>query len=1138
MTPTKVLQSLGLERYLAAFESNGINAEMLLTLTDADLKELGIAKLGDRKRFLAAIEKLRAGDPALDAFCQAWPAPIAVPLREYVVEIHPVAKLWAACDTVEMLLRLLVIARVAERAREDSLPEPLRRRLAEVIETPTLGAWFLMAQALAEKDDKEPLLAKADAFIDIPLRDLLYGPSKPGTPETSFLRLRNRMAHGGGLTQKEAARLMGLWQEKFQQTLHAAAFLKDWELLGRDEAGIWRRLRGPDGREESAQPPQLGGDQEADAVWLRKNDRALLLWPLLLFGKPASEAENGRRVGPEDKAQVYSRRDSVRLTYTPLGMEGMAQSESGPSALEAFETLFRVERSREQAGFKVADFLRDIHKDAAQMVGRQRELEQVQAAIHATEQGVLWLSGSAGMGKSFLMAKLAADLLEEHHGSRTLVLPYRFRLGDQGRCSREGLAQFTVERLQAAGVLKDVFQNKQDAKAEQRLEQALGLIKDDVRVVMLLDGLDEVVRRDEKFVEQIPLGLRFPRVLWVCAGRPEAGIEAAMRRLAAQTLFPEGLPPMRREGIRGMILEKIGPLRKRLLAQDREKGDTVVNPFIELVTQRAAGLPLYVRYVIGDVLNGKYRVLDGQEDLPASLHAYHEELLRRLGVGDLQAVITPLAATLACAYEPLALQELEALFVWRKLVRAGDGRELIQRGLAAIASMITTAPDPEGETGYTLFHQSLRDHILGSAQMAHGVATAKDAFADIAVAGDKIPKCLQTYSVRCGVDHLLVVGRKADAERLLLDLAFFAQLDRLGYGPSSSLGLETLCRWWKCLDCETFLSKYIPAVRSALEHITEENAELVLDQCDLISTLGFWCEAASSNYLTVVRMTAEASENVLGLDRSELRLANLGYALLSCHLFQDAALIFQRLFKFAKSKYGMNCYPQLLYETNLVVALKRCGDLAGALAVLNDREAWIRHIIDEREHSFGMNNPKTLKAIEGLADHYRRQREHSQAEQIYLQLLARHEEGYGVDGEETLRMVEMLAFFYEECCKTTAADGLFQRLIAASVRQHGRTDSTTVDRVKLVAMVLAKRGDFCGAVQQLLDFANSSSYLLIQFRAQLARYQCLKGNLDEAKRLITEEIAAKPAAREQALEDDDLKAIWGFIRNLPENAAN
>ena len=114
-------------------------------------------------------------------------------------------KLWAACDTVEMLLRLLVIARLAERAQEGGLPEPLRRRLTEIIETPTLGAWFLMAQALAEHGSKEPLLAEANTFINGPLRDLLYGPSKPGTPETSFLRLRNRLAHGGGLTRKEAA---------------------------------------------------------------------------------------------------------------------------------------------------------------------------------------------------------------------------------------------------------------------------------------------------------------------------------------------------------------------------------------------------------------------------------------------------------------------------------------------------------------------------------------------------------------------------------------------------------------------------------------------------------------------------------------------------------------------------------------------------------------------------------------------------------------------------------------------------------------------------------------------------------------------------------------------------------------------
>ncbi|MEI6395194.1 MAG: SAM domain-containing protein [Verrucomicrobiota bacterium] len=62
MNPIELLQSLRLERHLPAFQENGIDAETLLTLTDADLKELGIAKMSDRKRILAAIKKLRIGD--------------------------------------------------------------------------------------------------------------------------------------------------------------------------------------------------------------------------------------------------------------------------------------------------------------------------------------------------------------------------------------------------------------------------------------------------------------------------------------------------------------------------------------------------------------------------------------------------------------------------------------------------------------------------------------------------------------------------------------------------------------------------------------------------------------------------------------------------------------------------------------------------------------------------------------------------------------------------------------------------------------------------------------------------------------------------------------------------------------------
>ena len=74
-----------------------------------------------------------------------------------------------------------------------------------------------------------------------------------------------------------------------------------------------------------------------------------------------------------------------------------------------------------------------------------------------------------------------------------------------------------------------------------------------------------------------------------------------------------------------------------------------------------------MKYVIGDVLANRLRVLDGDEVLPMS-HAYHEQLLNGLGIGDLKFILTPLAALLAVAYEPLSLDEIESIFIYRKII--------------------------------------------------------------------------------------------------------------------------------------------------------------------------------------------------------------------------------------------------------------------------------------------------------------------------------------------------------------------------------------------------------------------------------------------------------------------------------------
>jgi class 3 adenylate cyclase len=58
------LRGLGLEKYAAAFDENAINWDVLPELTTDDLKEIGVAAVGDRRRLLAAIAVLSAAPPA------------------------------------------------------------------------------------------------------------------------------------------------------------------------------------------------------------------------------------------------------------------------------------------------------------------------------------------------------------------------------------------------------------------------------------------------------------------------------------------------------------------------------------------------------------------------------------------------------------------------------------------------------------------------------------------------------------------------------------------------------------------------------------------------------------------------------------------------------------------------------------------------------------------------------------------------------------------------------------------------------------------------------------------------------------------------------------------------------------------
>ena len=79
------LRRLGLEKYAPAFDENAINWDVLSELTTDDLKEIGVAPVGDRRRLLAAIAALGEGAlPAAPAPVQSF-APAEAERRQLTV---------------------------------------------------------------------------------------------------------------------------------------------------------------------------------------------------------------------------------------------------------------------------------------------------------------------------------------------------------------------------------------------------------------------------------------------------------------------------------------------------------------------------------------------------------------------------------------------------------------------------------------------------------------------------------------------------------------------------------------------------------------------------------------------------------------------------------------------------------------------------------------------------------------------------------------------------------------------------------------------------------------------------------------------------------------------------------------------
>ncbi|MGE0715780.1 MAG: AAA family ATPase, partial [Alphaproteobacteria bacterium] len=705
--------------------------------------------------------------PPLVVLRDAAPLYVAAPAEELLHALaargaHPRYALWCLCEVVESATRFLAVAGLVEAATGNGgrLPGDLAAGLAAAIERPTFGVWrrALVAVATGRSSAAMPEIAAAAAAVDGLCR---------GTGEDSdIVALRNALAHGIGVSAARAQGLLDLWGPRVAALGRALAWLGELELWTAEPGGA-RLLRGPspDGV-AAALPDALAGRlAPGDAVLLRAGT-TLSLDPL---GRRAPVAADGPPV-----AQVFMRRDPNALIYGLVGSEDALQARSDEAAVRRFVALLDLDalrqRVRDRAAFEPG-FEDEVARDAARFVGRADDLEALGREIAVTTAGALWVTGEAGIGKSALLARMAADLAA---AGGAAVHTYRFRASG-GRDGPLPFHRWLVERL--AGEEADAI--LRTARNEGELRDALLRVLARgarPRTIVFVDGLDEVERRAPGFTADL-LSALLPiahATVFVLAGRPERGLPALMSRLGVTGVMAGGLRPLRRDELRAMIDTRMPVVARRFVRRDLGDGE-VRNAVVDRLAERSRGLPIYVEQVLQDIAAGRFRRFDvvDAERLPESIRAYFAELLSRGGLGDVAAFRQLILCFLALAAEPLSTEALAALV--RRDFDAGDRQHaLTAAAIDELGGMLRVAESVDGTPGWRIFHTELADFVRRADTMAairgkaEAVLLAAVASPDAATRG---------YLLRAGIRHLLEAGRGAEAAALLCDVGY--QLGRV-----------------------------------------------------------------------------------------------------------------------------------------------------------------------------------------------------------------------------------------------------------------------------------------------------------------------------------------------------------------------
>lgn len=219
-------------------------------------------------------------------------------------------------------------------------------------------------------------------------------------------------------------------------------------------------------------------------------------------------------------------------------------------------------------------------------------------------------------------------------------------------------------------------------------------------------------------------------------------------------------------------------------------------------------------------------------------------------------------------------------------------------------------------------------------------------------------------------------------------------------------------------------------------------------------------------------------------------------------------------------------------DLSTLACAKNLGNLLIDIGELDSAEEIFRKELEGRERSLGPDHQDTLSCLTNLSYVMGSKGDMEASEELCRRALTGYEKSLGSDHPDTLVNMGSLAVIMSSKGDHEAAGDLLRRALTGFSNTFGMDHPHTLQCINSLASNMNKSGDREGAISLLKEYSEHSEAARDALAYNLACYECLDGNHDEAKALIADYLGKHPDQKAQVQGDKDLESIHDYIDNL------